>query len=101
MIASVDRYTKSHFITNANTAILYANELINEYYLSNNIRPPLSITSLPTNKKVHIPDVTLENNINLDNIPDNTKKPPTADDQSMIESVLRVFMNELNENRKS
>ena len=85
LIASVDRYAKSHFITNANTAILYANELIDEYYLSHNIQPPSLITSLPTDKKVHIPEVTLENNINPDNIPDNTKKPPTADDQSMIE----------------
>ena len=37
LIASVDRYAKSHLITTANTVILYANELIDEYYLSNNI----------------------------------------------------------------
>ena len=90
LIASADRYAKSHFITNANTVILYAIELIDEYYISNNIRPPTSIMSLPTNKKFPIQ----ENNIN-------TKKSPTTDDQSIIESVSRVFMNELNENRKS
>ena len=105
LISSVDGYAKSHLITNTNTAILYAHELIDDYYLSNKIRPPLPTTksSQSSDKIIPLPDVMLEDKINIDIIFDTTiiPKSPPADDQSIVKSVSRVFMNELKEQKKS
>ena len=105
LIASADRYAKSHLITTANTVILYAIKLIDEYYLSNNIRPsssPSEKSSLSNDNISPIPEVTFADNIDTNNIKKATDFPtPTNEDQSIIESVSRVFMKELNEDRKS
>ena len=93
--SSVDRYAKSHPITTANTVILYANELIDKYYLSNNIRLSSTVVTSRVNSSsssdniIPIPEVTFKDNINPVIIPDTTNlpKPPTVEDQSIIESV--------------
>ena len=79
LISLVDWYTKSHLITTANTVILYANELIDEYYLSNNIWPSLSKkSSLSSDNIIPIPEVTFTDNINPHTIKKGTAIPKST-----------------------
>ena len=63
---------------------------------------PRAKSPSPPDNVIPIQEVTFKDNINPNINADTISlpKPPTVEDQSIIESVLRVFMNELKEQKR-
>ena len=93
IISSVDGYSKSKHITQTGVVLRYANELIDKYYSSNKSPSLLPSPSIISSKS---PIDTTSESINL---AITTQKLTLEEDQSTIDSISSIFLDELKQQK--